>query len=261
MTDSALRVFTNIIGIFGSPTKGLFVYAPVLLASLYAVPRAFRTHREIVIYALLVTACTVGFLSLLRLTMDEVWGCRYMHVAIAPLLLCIGAAWPRFRWRRQLPLVALALVGLVVSFLGAFYYYAVLPYSMTLAGQNTLEWITGDGVWNNIEFNARLFRTWLHGGTAPVLWTPEHIWVWTPPPDAPPMGSLDLRQLCEPQSFMLRFWNFPKSGADAVIFHMYVASLVIGVLLLAWVIVRVAREPQHFVDDRAPNAADHVAAS
>ncbi len=238
LIDSPFQFFSNMIGTFGSPTKGLFIYAPVLLLSLYAVPRAFRARRDIVIYALLVTACTLGLISLLRSPTDEVWGCRYMHVAIAPLILCIGAAWPRFRWRRDGPLVALALVGLVISFLGAFYYYGVLDLAMKNAGQNTFEWISGDSVWNHIELNARLFRIWLHGGTAPVMWTPAHVWVWAPPVDAPPWKSIDLRQYSLPQSFMVRFWHVSKNGFVLVIFRMYVVSLVVGPLLLAWVVLR-----------------------
>src|SRR5262249_1209947 len=37
-TNSVLQVFGNVVGIFGSPTKGLFVFAPVLLFSIYAIP-------------------------------------------------------------------------------------------------------------------------------------------------------------------------------------------------------------------------------
>ena len=238
LTDSALHVFINTFGVFGSPNKGLFVYAPVLLASIYAVPRAFRAQRDMLIYAMLVTACTLGLISIMRFPTDEVWGCRYMHVAIAPLILCIGAAWTRFRWRLGSPLVALTLIGLVISFLGAFYYYGLLDFAMKDAGQNTVEWINGDSTWNPIEFNARLFRVWFHGGTAPVMWTPAHIWIWTPPADAQPWKSIDLRPFCQPQSFMLRFWHVPKNGIVMAIFLLYVGSLVVGLLSLAWVALR-----------------------
>src|ERR1035438_4924129 len=84
LADSAFQVFANAIGVFGSPTKGLFVYAPVLLLSLYAVPRAFRGHRHIAIFALLVTGGTLALICLLITPADDVWGSRYMHVAIAP---------------------------------------------------------------------------------------------------------------------------------------------------------------------------------
>jgi len=244
LIDSPLQLFSNAIGVFGSPTKGLLVYAPLLIADIYAVPRAFRARRDLVIYAVLVTACALGLLSLLKYPGDETWGCRYMHLAIAPLIVCIGAAWPNFRWRREgSPLLVLALVGLVISFLGAFYYYGLLDFAMNSAGQNTMEWINGDNDWNHILFNARLFRVWLSDpGNAPVLWTPKHIWIWTPPPDAMPWKSINLRDYCQPQSFMLRFWHVPKSGTVLRIFATYVFLLVLGILMLAWVVLRTMKD-------------------
>src|SRR5271166_1241724 len=243
LIDSPLQAFTNVIGLFGSPTKGLLVYAPILIAAIYAVPRAFREHRDIVVFAMLVTGCMLGLLSLLKSPADEVWGCRYLHLAIVPLILCIGAAWPRFTWRLATPLVILAIVGLAVSFLGAFYYYGVRDFAMQDAGQNVLEWITGDSVWNPIHFNAKLFRIWLlDPGNTPVVWTPSHIWVWSPPPDAPPWKSINLRDYCQPQSFMLRFWHVPKDGVVLGIFAIYVFLLVLGVLMLIWVALRTVKE-------------------
>ena len=245
LIDSPLQFFMNVIGVFGSPTKGLFVYAPVLLVSLYAVPRAFRTHRPIAIFALLIAGSTLGFICLLKSPADEVWGCRYMHLAIAPLILCIGAAWPRFSWRQAVPIVALAAVGVVVSFLGAFYYYGARDVAMKDASQHTMEWITGDSIWNPVQFNARLFEIWVSNpGKAPVLWTPEHIWVWAPPPDAPPWKTLNLRDYCQPQSFMVRFWHIPKQGVLLGVFATYVFSFVLGVVLLIWVVVRTVKD-QH----------------
>jgi hypothetical protein len=258
LIDSPIQLFSNAIGVFGSPTKGLLVYAPVLLASIYAVPRAFRTHRDLVIYALLVTVCTLAFLSLLKFPTDETWGCRYMHLAIAPLVLCIGAAWPRAGWRTVAPLAVLALVGAVVSFLGAFYYYGVQDYAMKDAGQNTAEWITGDAVWNPVEFDARLFAVWLsENGNAPVLWNTKHIWVWTPPPDAPAWKSVNLRDYCQPQSFMVRFWHIPKNGVVLRIFVTYLFSLVLGIFLLAWVAFRALKEePAEYADEFRMQASE-----
>ena len=84
---------------------------------------------------------------------------------------------------------------------------------MKEAGQNTLEWITGDSVWNEVYFDAKLFRVWLlEPGNAPVVWTPSHIWVWAPPADPQPWRSINLRDYCQPQSFMVRFWHVPKNG-------------------------------------------------
>jgi hypothetical protein len=242
LIDSPFQYFSNIIGIFGSPNKGFFVYAPALLASIYAIPRALRTHRHTAVFALLVTGGTVAFLALLNSPSDEVWGSRYMHVVIAPLLVCIGAAWPRLEWRKHVPLAALAIVGVAVSFLGAFYYYGVLDFAAKKAGQNTLEWITGDYDWNHVQFNARLFRIWLSGATTPVPWPRSHTWVWSPPPNAQPWQTLDLREFCQPQSFMVRFWNAPKPGLVLKLFRMYLTSLLLGPLFLTWVVLKTLTE-------------------
>jgi hypothetical protein len=244
LVETPLQFFINMVGVFGSPTKGLIVYAPLLIASLYAVPRVFRTNREVAIYTLLVTACALGLLSLLKYPGDETWGSRYMHPAIAPLVLCIGAAWPKFRWRREGgALLFLAALGLIVSFLGAFYYYGTLNFAMKSACQNTMEWINGDNDWNHVLFNARLFRVWISdSNSTPVAWTPSHVWVWTAPPDAPPWKSINLRDYCQPQSFIVRFWRVPKNGVVLRIFITYVCSLILGVLLLGLVIVRTVKE-------------------
>ena len=244
LVETPLQFFTNMVGVFGSPTKGLIVYAPLLIASFYAVPRVFRTNREIAIYTLLVTACALGLLSLLKYPGDETWGSRYMHPAIAPLVLCIGAAWPKFRWRREGgALLFLAVLGLIVSFLGAFYYYGTLNFAMKSAGQNTMEWINGDNDWNHILFNARLFRVWMSdGAVAPAPWTPVHVWVWTAPPDAMPWKSINLRDYCQPQSFMVRFWHVPKQGVVFRIFATYAFCLILGVALLIWVVVRTVKD-------------------
>ena len=242
LIDSPFQYFYNIIGIFGSPNKGFLVYAPALLATIYAIPRALRTHRHTAVFALLVTGGTVAFLSLLNSPADEVWGSRYMHVAIAPLLLCIGAAWPRFEWQKHVPVAALAAVGLAISFLGAFYYYGVLDFAAKKTGQSTLEWITGDYEWNHIHFNARLFWTWLSGATTPVPWPHEHTWVWTAPPNPLRWQTVDLREFCQPQSFMVRFWNAPKPGLVLTLFRMYVTSLLLGLVFLTWAVVRTLME-------------------
>ena len=168
LIGSTVDLFTNVIGIFGSPTKGLFVYAPVLLAMIYAVPVAFRRHRDITIFALLVTAGTVAFASVLRFPADEVWGSRYLHVAMAPLAVVIGAAWPAFDWKRHLPIAALGAIGVPVAFLGAFFYYGNLVAAGAAAGQNTMEWMTGDHVWNPIRTGRQaLYRAGTKAGPSP----------------------------------------------------------------------------------------------
>jgi len=259
--DTWLQYFVNVIGIFGSPSKGLFVYSPILLASLAAVPRAYRFNRHLTIFTLLTIASTIAFTSILINPGADGWGPRYLHAAVAPLILCIGAAWPTFSWRRNTLVVVLAAIGFAISFLGAFYYYGQRDFAMKAAEQNTVEWEDGDLVWNAITFHARLFRVWLHESSSrPVLWAPKHIWQWTPPPDFIAWKTIDLRDYCQPQSFMVRFWHVPKTGIVLPIFATYFSSLVLGLLMLAWVVVRTMKEQRaHFageVDMEAKAARD-----
>jgi len=242
MIDSPLQYLTNAIGFFGSPTKGAFVYSPVVLVAIYAIPAALRRNRDATIFALLVTGCTVAFMSVMRFQTDEVWGARYFHVAIAPLLLCIGAAWARFNWKRDAFLVGLSAIGLVIAFLGAFYYYGALHSLAFDTGQNTMEWITGDPVWNEVVLSGRLFNVWWENSPTPVNWTAQHTWAWDKPPGAPVWQSVDLRKYALPQSFLIQNWHTALSDTSRSIFRLYRASLVIGLLSLIVVILLTLRE-------------------
>ncbi len=238
MTSSPFQFFTNAIGMFGSPNKGFFIFAPVLLLTVYIIPRTLGTHREITIYALIVTACIMAFLSTLVITADELWGQRFLHVAVAPLLLLIGAAWPRFEWRKHVVLLLLGCIGVAISFLGAFFYYGERPDASEAAGQNTLEWLAGDSIWNEVIFDARLFRVWMKGGSEPVFWTPVHVWAWTPPKDAMTWKNVNLRKYTVPQAFLLKRWNLHLYPPELMIFRICLVSLIVGPVLLLWVIAR-----------------------
>jgi len=242
MIDVPLQFFSNAIGVFGSPNKGLLMFAPILLASLFCLPRAFREHRDLTVFAVLVAAGQAAFLSLLKVSADETWGSRYMHVAIAPLVLCISAAWPRFEWRRHAASVVLGMVGVAVSFLGAFYYYGAIHAARAKAGHATMEWVNGDPVWNEVAFDARLLRAWMTDGDDPILWTPSHVWVWSAPSDFRSWIAVDLRDYATPQSFLVRFWNTPTSGKALAIFCILFFCLVAGPPLLIWTIMRSVRE-------------------
>jgi hypothetical protein len=241
LIDSPLSYFSTWIGLFGSPTKGFFVYCPVLLLSLYAVPQAFRVNRRIAIFALLVVACISNEMALLHYPFDEVWGTRYLHATIAPLMLVIGATRPQFEWRRETPLLALTALGVVISVLGALFYYGLREAAAAKVTQNTAEWLTGDTDWNQIRFHERLLHVWLNGN-GPAPWTAYHLWLWSAPPGAQPWQTVDLRPFAVPQSFLLRFWRTPKQGGVLLFFGFYLGLLIGGVLLLGWAVWRTIQE-------------------
>jgi hypothetical protein len=245
VVDSPVPYFGNLIGLFGSPTKGLIVYAPILLLGFFSLPRVLKSNSEIAVYSLLITICMAGFVSILNEPTADGWGPRYLHIVVAPLILCIGVAWRNFQWPRDTLLVVLVVLGVGISFLGAAFYYGQRDFAAKATGQNTLEWMNGDSVWNPIAFHARLLRVWLKAGDSPVIWTPKHIWVWTPPPDAMTWQSINLREYCQPQSSLLRLWAAPKQGTAVRIFTLYLTCLIVGVLLLIWVVVRSIRDQRY----------------
>jgi hypothetical protein len=114
---------------------------------------AFRARRDVVIFALLVSGGLAGSASLLFFWSDETWGPRYLLAAVAPLLLWIGAAQSssRFRLRKQIPLLAAAVAGVMISFLGVLFYYGAV-HRLALETQNsTLEGLQNDRAWNHIR--------------------------------------------------------------------------------------------------------------
>ena len=129
MNDSVFQYLGGAIGLFGSPNKGLLLYAPLVVLGLCAIPAAWRAHREVTLFVLLALGGTVLGVSFMRHYADEVWGCRYLHSSVAPLVLLIGASRKQFCLRRDAVMVPLAVLGVVVSFLGAFYYYGNLHFA------------------------------------------------------------------------------------------------------------------------------------
>ena len=157
-------------------------------------------------------------MDLLNTWTDETWGPRYLHCALAPLVVALGVT-----RRREVPtlrrewavLLALA-AGAGVNFLGSAIPYGALHTAMIDASQHTLESAQSDPVWNQVRFNARLFGVWIErvgGAGGPRLWTPAHHW-WLR--DAPPGWSwkpVDLAPLARPQPLVLRLWQEDGTAA------------------------------------------------
>lgn len=241
LVNSPVTAFFNFYNFFASPNKGLFFYSPLMLWSLVKMPAAYRTHRVLVIFALLVLLGLAGGFSLVEVWTDETWGPRYLHSAVGPLLISLAATGSRgaFHRRPEAGWIACALLGTAVSFLGVFFSYSVLHQAMIGATQQTLSAMQHAPEWNHIRFNGKLFMIWagerIDRSPGPVKWPPEPYWMFEKPADAPAVKTVDLRELADPQPLPARQWKGPN-GAPAVVRILrpiLMLCLAAGLILLA----------------------------
>jgi hypothetical protein len=120
-------------GLFWTPGKSLFLFAPLVIAGIVAIIVCF--HRAPFALSLLATLAVVNIVFFSRVPYwagDAAWGPRYQH-PIVPLLVAPAAM--LWQWRRLRPvLVVLAAFGLVGAFLGSVTYYNVLFVRADAAG-------------------------------------------------------------------------------------------------------------------------------
>jgi hypothetical protein len=230
----------NLGSFFLSPNKGLFLYCPILLMAALGLSRLGKQNRDLLVFTLLALFGLAGGFSLLLGWGDETWGPRYLHSAIAPLMLCFGVAWAHPTKGSAALMASAAALGAVFAFLGMFFFYGGLLNAMADAGQNTLEAIQGDVVWNPIRFNVRLFGIWASGAKPPVLFTPVHHWYYWPPKPAPVEKTIEIAKWAAPLPYIVRFWNAPIHGVSLWYRWLMEAALMAGCLVLAGGIYSIA---------------------
>lgn len=202
----------NLLALAGSPNKGLLVFAPIAILALVLLPRAFAENRRVALFAALTLAGQAGGVALLRMWADEIWGPRYLHSSIGPLVLCIAAARGsrRFRVRSEVPLLAAAVLGFAVSFLGSLFYYGSLMGVAAETEPLTMQALQGDPTWNHVRFQYRLTNVWLRvrrgKATEPEFLRPPIQWDFRDPSRRPviPWKPVDLRLLASPQPLLFR---------------------------------------------------------
>ncbi len=224
VTTDPLRVASSMLMLLFSGNKGVIVYAPLAVLGLAALSAAWKRHRELAIFTLLVFASLLGGFSVVGIPAEETWGPRYLYCALPPLLLCLAAAWgsESLPSSRRLVLAAALLAGFGVSALGSLFYYGRLLQTARSVDQATLEALWGDPVWNPVALDLRLARLWLAPRGTPTLWTPKHLWWFARPAGLPPDRSIDLAPMLEPQPVLLRRstrgrpWLLSALGASLV---------------------------------------------
>jgi hypothetical protein len=202
---AALQAFSY----FGSANKSLLVYCPVLVLSFLSLGKAYRRQPELVVFALLTLGGMIGGFSIIRMWAEETWGPRYLHVAIAPLLLCLAATKSsvEFIWRKEMLLLTLLAFGFWVSLLGSLFSYTALHLAAIQSRQSTLEHIQHDLRWNHIRFNWQLLKLCVSGDAQAKLWPAPSRWWFARPYDAPSEKTVDLREFATPQSILAQSWR------------------------------------------------------
>lgn len=260
LVTGPISFILNLVNFLFSANKGLIVFAPVTLLSFYYLPRAWKTHRWIAIWALLALGGLAGGFSLMRNWADETWGPRYLHSTIAPLVLCIAAAHAHrpFRWKHQIAVALTAFFGVVVSFFGSFFYYGQLHAAQTATEQPILEALQTDPVWNHIRFNERLMRVWLasdESGERRTWWRAEHKWFFHAPAGAEPWKGVDLARYAVPQSSLVRTLEAEhRSPIDRFWLLPYLGSAILGAILFVWCGFAAARRGSGQISPGDPGA-------
>lgn len=137
------KTWIGLYGLFLSPGKSVFLYAPPLLLTLFALPAAWRQCRDLLLVIVVTVGPVVyGSASVLFWSGDYAWGPRYLVFAVPVLFLPAvivfdeklqaARGWARNALRGLLG-TALAL-GLFVQVLGsAFYWDLWIRVSFTAA--------------------------------------------------------------------------------------------------------------------------------
>lgn len=258
LADSPSRMAFQFLSYFGSVNKSLLLYAPITALGLFALPRAYRTHPRIAVFTVLTLAGMAGGFSLTYMWADETWGPRYLHEAILPLTICFASTRTdiKFRWRGETPLLAAGILGVIISFLGSFFYYGNLHIAAMHVSQPALESLQYDPRMNHIEFNARLMKVWatkkFGGAVGPEPWPTRYNWWFHKPPDSVREKTYDLRELANPLPISAHLWDGPfhfSLDLFQVLRWLLLGSLLLGLALfayLAFISTRASPEPEQF---------------
>lgn len=203
MVEDPISPFLNVAAFFGSPNKGLWVFSPLCLLGCVALARAWRSERRLAVFTLLTLGGLAGGFALLRNWSDETWGPRYLHTAIAPLMIVFAVVWRRERNVGRAVVGAAAVLGFAAALIGVMFPYTSLALAVNETGQDTLQAYQGDVELNHLRFNARLWGLWAKLSDD-GKWGSGRQWFFDKPADACVVKAVDLHKYTVPQPVMFR---------------------------------------------------------
>ncbi|MGH9767493.1 MAG: hypothetical protein ACREAB_08685, partial [Blastocatellia bacterium] len=198
----------NAWSLFFSPNKSFFMFAPITILAVAGIARAYRVNPRIVIFTLLVVAGNVGALSMLVPWADEVWGPRYLHVCVAPMVVCFALSRKEtgFEFRKELFLAASLVLGFLITFPGCLFSYTRLPQAAVACSHSSVDAYLYDINYNHLKFNIKLTeilvrqKFQLHQGAQ--NWPPEPRW-WYAAPEHKGWKQVNLVDYASPQPVII----------------------------------------------------------
>ncbi|MGH9040710.1 MAG: hypothetical protein ACRDZ3_10830 [Acidimicrobiia bacterium] len=132
-------LWSGLHGLLLSPGKSIFLYAPVVLVAVAALPVAVRRRPPEVLLLLAVSLANLSFFARFEFWHgDHAWGPRYLQIALPLMVALCGPVLTRVRWRRAVGAAGLA--GFVVAGLpgAALYFNAYLGHVVATVDDRTI---------------------------------------------------------------------------------------------------------------------------
>jgi hypothetical protein len=236
----SVSLASGLYGLLLSSGKSVFLYAPILLASVAAVPAWFRTRRRDLwlmaiptLTTVCVSACWWAWAG------DWSWGPRFL-TPIVPLA-CVPIIHHLGRRRARPAIVVLAALGLYVQLLSltveaSSYLKTTRPMTKALVGKQFGSVMIRDGILPVHfvpELNPIVGHQWLltrYLSQSP--WTEQSYYPWRG------LGLLSWRPDSDPTPAHLDFWIDASSSRAALLVETALGLLALGLGALLWQHVR-----------------------
>ncbi len=116
-TPAAFSVWTGLSGLLLSPGKSIFIYAPIALVALIAIPWAIRRRPGEVVLIITIALINLAIFAPVAIwSGDEAWGPRYMLITLPLFILILAPVMNLPRWPAATAVAGS--LGIIVASLG-----------------------------------------------------------------------------------------------------------------------------------------------
>ena len=226
-------ILEGLYGLFLSPGKSLFLYAPAALVGLAAVPFSpSGRRRDVALVTAVGLVNALFFARFLQWHGDHAWGPRYLIMSVPFLILPVAPLLGRIKWRRAL--LAAGAVGFGTAALGTAMYFnqyfhiverALPPLEIGPAGPTYWESMHYDPYWSPVAGHLRALPDIVRNTTARLDGEDDDLQRF---PDTP--GQRYGWYFAPPQFDSWAYWLFPAHGPKKLLLlvPLFAAALVVG---------------------------------